>query len=180
MRVMTVRQPWALHIIQSGKDVENRVRNIAGSYRGPVAVHAALAEDHNALRRLPGKAPNGITRVFDFGFIIGVVDLVDSHHASTCAGVYPADRSAALATRDPWLWTAAEAADERDGREFCSPWALPNEQHLVLQNPRKLARPVALRGALGLRHLADSVVAEIERVGFVHYERFVEHQGMQR
>lgn len=28
MKAITVRQPWALHIMQSGKDVENRTRNI--------------------------------------------------------------------------------------------------------------------------------------------------------
>ena len=30
MRVLTVRQPWAWAIIHGGKDVENRVRNLAG------------------------------------------------------------------------------------------------------------------------------------------------------
>ena len=45
MRILTVRQPWAYAIVHLGKDVENRVRNIAGDYRGPVAIHAALAED---------------------------------------------------------------------------------------------------------------------------------------
>ena len=43
LRVLTVRQPWAWSLIEGGKDCENRVRNIAGSYRGPVAIHAGLA-----------------------------------------------------------------------------------------------------------------------------------------
>lgn len=43
LRVLTVRQPWAWSLIEGGKDVENRSRNIAGSYRGPVAIHAGLA-----------------------------------------------------------------------------------------------------------------------------------------
>ena len=42
LRVLTVRQPYAWAIIHGGKDIENRTRNIAGSYRGPVAIHAAL------------------------------------------------------------------------------------------------------------------------------------------
>ena len=45
LRILTVRQPWAWAIIHGGKGVENRVRNVAGSYRGPVAIHAGLALD---------------------------------------------------------------------------------------------------------------------------------------
>lgn len=30
LRVLTVRQPWAWSLIEGGKDVENRSRNIAG------------------------------------------------------------------------------------------------------------------------------------------------------
>lgn len=48
MRILTVRQPWVWAIIHGGKDVENRVRNIAGSYRGPVAIHVALADAEHA------------------------------------------------------------------------------------------------------------------------------------
>lgn len=42
MRIVTIRPPWAQLIVNYGKDVENRVRNIAGGYRGPVAIHAGL------------------------------------------------------------------------------------------------------------------------------------------
>lgn len=41
MRILTVRQPWSEAIIFGGKDVENRVTNIADGYRGPVAIHSA-------------------------------------------------------------------------------------------------------------------------------------------
>lgn len=174
MKVMTVRQPWALHIVQSGKDVENRVRNIAGSYRGPVAIHAGLTADEEALRRLPVRAPNGITRVFDRGVIIGVVDLVDVHRDVDCGGVYPADRSAALATNDPGLRAAAEQADELNSHALCSPWAQLSVHHLVLRNPRVLAKRIPYRGALGLRTLDPTVVAQIERVGFITHEQFGE------
>lgn len=64
MKAITVRQPWALHIMQSGKDVENRTRNIAGSYRGPIVIHAAKVADEEALRALPRLPPNGIPRIF--------------------------------------------------------------------------------------------------------------------
>lgn len=167
MRILTVRQPWALHIIQSGKDVENRVRNVAGSYRGPVAIHAALKVDEDALRRLPALAPNGILRVFDVGMIIGVVDITDVHHADTCRGT--SDRSrrheAIAATQDPVL-------SNHWHEDYCSPWAQPDAQHIVLANPRALAKRIPYRGALGLRTLDPETVALIERTGFITHEKF--------
>ncbi|GAA3009239.1 ASCH domain-containing protein [Microbacterium aurantiacum] len=42
LRVVTVKQPYASLIVRGRKDVENRVRNIAGQCRGPVAIHAGL------------------------------------------------------------------------------------------------------------------------------------------
>ncbi|MFD4111601.1 ASCH domain-containing protein [Streptomyces sp. NPDC058650] len=132
MRVLTVRQPWAWAIIHGGKDVENRVRNIAGGYRGPVAIHAGLApiawDDVYAVRDVLGRD------AFSFGSegwrgahgrIIGVVDLVDVH-----------------------LTDSAECYS-------CEPWAEPFGWHLVLANPRPLAEPIPFRGALGLRRLDD-------------------------
>lgn len=141
MRVLTVRQPWALHIIQSGKDVENRVRNVAGSYRGPLAIHAALKADEDALYRLPMIAPNRIPRIFHFGAIIGVVHLRATHHAEYC-----------------------QEADEHG--QLCSEWAEPGVHHLELDHPQMLAQPIPFRGALGMRTLPGDVVAEIRRVGF--------------
>lgn len=47
MRILTVRQPWAWAIVHGGKDVENRTRNIAGAYRGPVAIHAGMRFDQS-------------------------------------------------------------------------------------------------------------------------------------
>jgi hypothetical protein len=158
MKVMTVRQPWALHIIQSGKDVENRVRNIAGTYRGPVAIHAGLHADQEALRALPMHAPNGIPRVFEYGAILGVVDVVGVHHATECTTermvVDGSTASLVLGT--------------------CSSWAEQGAHHIELANPRKLARHIPFRGALGLRTLDPAVVDQIERTGFI------EHQGVQR
>lgn len=56
MRILTVRQPWAWAIIHGGKDVENRVRNIAGDYRGPIAIHVGLQHDHDHDRQMIGAA----------------------------------------------------------------------------------------------------------------------------
>lgn len=143
MRILTVRQPWALHIIQSGKDVENRSRNIAGDYRGPVAIHAAKVADEEALRALPGLPPNGVPRIFHYGAIIGVVDLLDVHHNGTQA--------------EHW-----DNIYERN--TTCSPWADHGPiWHLKLANPRSLKEPIPYKGALGLRHLDDDVVQQIQK-----------------
>ena len=138
MRILTVRQPWAWAIMHGGKDVENRGRNIAGSYRGPIAIHAGLtAVDHgDALWdverfRSAIKGSNAASlRAMDVrGGIIGVVDLVDVH-------------------RGHWS-------------ESCSPWAEDDAHHLVLRNPRPLADPIPYRGALGLRPLDDATTAAV-------------------
>ncbi|GAA3142327.1 hypothetical protein GCM10020255_022450 [Rhodococcus baikonurensis] len=60
MRILTVRQPYAWQIVHGDKNIENRTRNIAGKYRGPVAIHASLKPDMEALRGLPMRHPRGI------------------------------------------------------------------------------------------------------------------------
>jgi len=156
MKVLTVRQPWALHIIQSGKDVENRSRNIAGSYRGPVAIHAALKMDDDAMYRLPMRAPNGRPRTFLTGVIIGVVDLVGAHRSAL--SVLPSRFG------KPVCFDGITPPGM-----VCSPWAEPGESemyHLELAKPRMLATPIPFRGALGIRDMPSDVIAEIQRVGY--------------
>jgi hypothetical protein len=150
MRILTVRQPWAWAIIHGGKDVENRVRNIAGDYRGPVAIHAAQREDTSARRhpeiiRLAAEqwwtdpASLLVGRRDQFGHVIGVVDLSEVHHSG------PSDFGG-------------------EGTRFadlCSPWAQQDAWHLVLSNARALAEPIPYRGALGLRRLEDETTARI-------------------
>lgn len=123
MRALTVRQPWAWAIIHAGKDIENRTRNLAGSYRGPVAIHAGLAkpEQHN-LASKAHRAAHGteVPTEIVFGAFIGVVDLASVHH------------------------------DSDHGPHRCSPWALPGDWHLMPTNPRPLLHPIPARGMLGL------------------------------
>lgn len=152
MRILTVRQPWAWAIIHGGKDVENRVRNLAGDYRGPVAIHAGLAlfEDEGQYREVNRVIvselngwPAGDADLwgsdsieasdpqFVYGAIIGVVDLLDVHDG----------RSESLHSND----------GERIATQPCSLWAQEDVHHLVLANPRPLAEPIPYKGALGLR-----------------------------
>lgn len=155
MRVLTVRNPWGPAIIYLGKPVENRSRNIAGTYRGPVAIHTAGPKpsdldyinealrspyfDTTVLREKYAGAPqdlwwgaigNPLGVPLVAGAVIGVVDLVDVHHAD-------------------WCWDA-DHWDETQESRWCSPWAMPDQQHLVLANPRPLTRPIPAKGHLGL------------------------------
>jgi hypothetical protein len=171
MRILTVRQPWAWAIIHGGKDVENRVRNIAGEYRGPVAIHAGLVFDEPdgndwELRRAITSEDNGWPagdsevwaselieendqRFAPRGAIIGVVDLV---------GVYR--DLAPTRTR----MTSVNSC-YRPGAPFgpCSPWAEPHNHHLELANPRALSTPIPYRGALGLRRLDTATIDLIQK-----------------
>ena len=146
MKILTVRQPWAWSIIYAGKDVENRSTNIAGSYRGLVAIHAGLKNNKESWRLFQDSAPNAadleekILAASVYGSIIGVVDLIDVH---TSAGAQCASGS---------------------GEYPCSPWALASEKyHLVLARPRSI-EPIPYKGFLGLRSITDEeIIASIKK-----------------
>jgi hypothetical protein len=143
MRILTVRQPWAWAIIHGGKDVENRTTNIAGSYRGLIAIHAGLAlfEQDNAASRVHSEMHGGeVDTRLVFGAIIGVVN----------------------------LWAVHQ---DRDGGNCCphrpaggpggSPWAERDVWHLCLNDPRPLRTPIPYKGALGLRELPADVANDV-------------------
>ena len=146
MRILTVRQPWAWAIIHGQKDVENRVRNIAGSYRGPIAVHAAKTTatlDDEQADFLTGIIPfgEGTDHHYPLGAIIGVVDLVSVHFSGMECGRVP----------------------EGTCHEYnlCSEWARAYDYHLVLKDPRPLKTPIQYKGALGLRELPPDITEQI-------------------
>lgn len=153
MRAITVRQPWAWAIIHGGKDVENRSRNIAGSYRGPVAIHAGLAaydKDNDASRVHRATHDTETDARIHFGAIIGLVDLVEVHQATP--DEFGQIRCSVGARMGTWA-------------RSCSDWAGEAEYHLVLANPRPCG-PIACRGALGLWTVPDCIAAALaEAVG---------------
>lgn len=165
MRILTVRQPWAWAIIHGGKNVENRSRNVAGSYRGPVAIHvagkyateglnlAALDDACNAWCAAHGCGRQHPWQV-NVGQIIGVVELVDAHK---CAGT-PTNRPRCYEAKANGFSEAVVA-----GTGLCSPWAdQHSENHLVLANSRPLSEPIPFRGGLGLRRLDDETRRQVE------------------
>ena len=169
MRGLTVRQPWAWAIIHGGKDVENRSRNIAGSYRGPVAIHAGAGLSEEGCMLVPdlldATRPDLLAEYADatltYGAIIGVVDLVDVHDSGDCLE-RDMWRLARLYGEQPDEFSALpdNGAGGLIGRvRHCSPWAAPDAWHLVLANPRPLAVPIPYKGRLGLWTLLDDVLA---------------------
>ncbi|MBK5248107.1 MAG: hypothetical protein JJE50_01535 [Actinomycetales bacterium] len=165
MRAITVRQPHAWAIVHLGK-VENRTRNIAGSYRGPVAIHAGLHpfEQDNMSSRAHRDAHGSETPTeIAFGAIIGVADLVDVHHADECW-----DRELHRVVRlyrehrDEFAAIPDNGAGGILGRlRPCSPWAMDEHWHLVWENPRPLAVPIPAKGRLGLWTLPDDIAEQV-------------------
>ena len=147
MRVLTVRQPWAWAIIHGGKDVENRTRNIAGSYRGPVAIQAGLAYVKGTPAGVALKAAHGseTTTELKFGAVIGVVDLSDVHH-----------------DHDSMKCVDWEHGITDDGTYLsCSEWSMADHHHLCLSNPRPID-PIPAKGRLGLLRPDPELQAQIE------------------
>lgn len=125
MKALTVRQPWAWAIAAGHKDVENRTW--ITKYRGPLAIHAAVAwdiggedvcrsllEDYGVLAT---GEPYDKRELLVTGAVIAVVDLVD-----VC----------------------------EDLRCRCSGWAAIGTKHWKVRNARPLFRPVPMNGQLGL------------------------------
>lgn len=168
LRAFTVRQPWGTGIIHLGKPVENRTKNIAGTYRGPVAIHTSKPKSDDLeyvaqafATGLFNDVERGIGTLNGHpllqGYVIGVVDLVDVHSASVIGGCGHIDH---------------DCPEHGTCRRHCSPWAFGPAprggwfQHLVLANPRPLATPVPVRGALGLWTLpADVEAAVLAQIG---------------
>jgi hypothetical protein len=144
LRILTVKWPWSMAIMRLGKDVENRSRNVAGEYRGPIAIHSSgtqlrVADELAASKRI-GQISNWVPLwPLDgaLGHIQGVVDVVDVHASDRC-----------------WDGPANPGL-------LCSDWSDDDATHVVLANPRPLAEPIPYKGALGLRRLPDDIAAAV-------------------
>lgn len=141
-----MRQPWGW-ALGYGKSPENRSTNIAGDYRGPLAIHSsapkskagdrayvdeALASSYADWASLKDRMTWEVPLVM--GAVLSVVELVSVHHASD------------------------HGENEAD---VCSPWAMPGQWHLVVENPRPLAVPVPAKGRLGLWTPDADLLAQI-------------------
>lgn len=134
MKAITIRPPWTNAIMDWSKDVENRTRNIAGAFRGPLAIHVSTTGIEQAgfdaiYRHTTARLHPDNLKLYR-GYVIGVVDLVDAHQFPSCV--------------------------DADGAH-CSWWADQAEGmwHLVVENPRRLKYPMWIRGRLGLWEFPD-------------------------
>lgn len=83
MKALSIRQPWAWHILNSGKDVENR--SWKTNYRGRVLIHASKgigsvkefdAANEFSVRIAGNKYMSGI-HIMPRGGFVGSVEIVD-------------------------------------------------------------------------------------------------------
>lgn len=175
MRALTVQQPWAWAIVHGGKDVENRTQ--AWGYRGPLAIHAgarwsergghsrlvaeSFVRDRQRLgirgwleegafsKLLDSFEEVGIDeRLFEYGSIIGVVDLVDVHVAQPDW----IDKMRTACCESSW---GESQYDEHGGR------TRRDIVHLELENPRPLEVPIPAKGRLGLWTPDPDLLAQI-------------------
>ncbi|WP_120338109.1 hypothetical protein [Cryobacterium soli] len=167
MRVITVKQPWAWAIVHGGKDVENRVRNLAGDYRGPLAIHAGLAfdryvDDNDAaweIRRAITAEEQGYPADDGQVWASECIEEDDPRYAA---------RGAIIGVVNLWA-----VHQDRDGGNCCprrpvggpggSRWRQRDVWHLCLNDPQPLPEPIPFRGALGMRTLPAEVVEQIRR-----------------
>jgi hypothetical protein len=151
LRAITVKQPWAWAIAHGGKNIENRSRNL--TYRGRLAIHAGKAwawqggQDRHVKQAFAPNQPahaagDDITPAqypgrFATGAVIAVADLVDVHQGVGCCRPWGQVRNLGAATSHAAIY------------------------HLVLENVRPLAEPIACPGALGLWRLPQDVAEQI-------------------
>ena len=84
-RALSLRQPWAWLVVNGHKDIENR--SWRTNHRGLLLIHASSNRSITSPRNLATiekKYRVRLPRDFDFGGIVGVVDVVDcvKTHAS--------------------------------------------------------------------------------------------------
>lgn len=140
MRALTIRQPFAWAIAAGHKAVENR--SWSTSYRGPLAIHAGLRQDVEAMQdhRVMAATHGWVVEHWPredrpwhtVGAIVAVAELVDVHPATGC----------------------------------CKPWGVGiyncrQAKHLVLADIRPLAEPVPCKGSLGVWTVPDEVASQI-------------------
>jgi ASCH domain len=78
LRVLSLRQPWAWLVVNGYKDIENR--SWRTNHRGPLLIHASnnrsLTTPKN-VAAIENKYRVHLPRDFEFGGVIGIVDVVD-------------------------------------------------------------------------------------------------------
>ena len=166
MKALSLTRPWADLVLRHGKDVENRTWIRWLEWGQPVLIHAAKSWDDGAIPfarevfaradatyRPPWPDPTtGLCNAPDHHptGIVGVVDLVSICSAQRGSRVFPC---------------------------ACGPWAMPDQFHWRLTNPRPFDVAIPCRGMPGLFTPPDDVLAEVARVMGLVTARGVEVNG---
>lgn len=137
MKAISLTEPWATLVAIGAKRIETRSRNFVGSFRGPLAIHASGAFPKWA-KEMCGEEPFFSALIHNElspGCIVATCNLVD---------VLPMEARGCLPgvfEQYPDLDTPQEQGfgDFSFGR-----WAL------VLEDIKRLDKPVPAKGALGL------------------------------
>ncbi len=141
MKALTIKQPWAALIAAGYKTME--VRSWKTDYRGPIAIHAGMSFDENAL-----------PVILDHATRHGVMDM----HLPLCsvdvgAVVAVAELATVKALYGHGYHKAALCDYDIDGGQYG--W--------VLNCVRPLVRPVVCRGAQRLWELSERQVEAVNR-----------------
>jgi len=144
MRALSIRQPYAWAIAIGAKPVENRTWGTA--YRGLIAIHASKTrpdrsdvENYLILDAVEACGFEIDEAASGQGVIVAVAGLSGCHLSPDFGGTCGATRP------------------------LCSPWAVRDQYHWLLENVRPLAEPVPCRGALGLWRLPDDVEKAVRK-----------------
>ena len=111
MRLLTIHQPWAWLIVSGHKRYENRTWQT--SYRGPLLIHAGQSTlSMQAGLRLCQHFGIALPPRFDFGAVVGLVDLtncihVDGIHDPFATGPFCFCLEHPIAFKSPIAWRGA-------------------------------------------------------------------------
>lgn len=167
MRALTIKQPWAGCIAHLDKRVENRTWRCPLEFIGAsVAIHAGRSVEGQTI-----SVPNGEK----FGTLFASNAEWDAWRfwhlgdkpRDTANWPLKLTLSAVVAVA---TITGCHVRDPEEGcgdgsyayGVICSPWAMPDQYHWVLDDVRPLAEPVPCRGMLGLWCLPDEVEQAIQ------------------
>ena len=129
--VLSVTRPWSTWLASGIKPIENRTW--ATNYRSPLWIHAAKSWDDDA---------------HDFAESIGGSLTDDQIMLLGWRGPHPDEYPTGILA----LVDLASICYARDADLACTcgPWAIDDQYHWRITNPRPLTEPIPARGRLGL------------------------------
>ena len=153
MKGLSLTQPWATLVAIGGKRVETR--SWSSSYRGPIAIHAAKSFPmwaratcfEEPFARVLAAAGMRTLGDLPCGFIIATAKLID------CIPTHIITLPPLPGIKFPFPQVVPGSAEHEFGDYGDGRWAW------ILDDVKKLSTPIPFKGALGLWHMPDDIVA---------------------